>query len=63
MVARGLDRAVAVGTSAHSGHAKHLVHTLLKMAKGEAKDYNIKDPDTLPERIGTSGIEGEDTRG
>ncbi|MBW1842523.1 MAG: carbon monoxide dehydrogenase, partial [Deltaproteobacteria bacterium] len=47
MVARGLDRAIAAGTAAHSGHARHLAHTMLKMAKGEAKDYSIKDPDKL----------------
>lgn len=47
MVARGLDRAIAAGTAAHSGHAKHLAHTLKKMAKGEAKDYEIKDRDKL----------------
>jgi carbon-monoxide dehydrogenase catalytic subunit len=47
MVARGLDRAIAAGTAAHSGHAKHLAHTLLKMAKGETKDYEIKDSDKL----------------
>ncbi|MDA8135624.1 MAG: anaerobic carbon-monoxide dehydrogenase catalytic subunit [Desulfobacteraceae bacterium] len=44
MVARGLDRAIAAGTAAHSGHAKHLAHTLLKMARGQAKDYKITDP-------------------
>ena len=43
MVARGLDRAIAAGTAAHSGHARHLAHTLLKMAEGKAKDYNVKD--------------------
>ena len=32
MVARGLDRAIAAGTAAHSGHARHLAHTMLKMA-------------------------------
>jgi len=47
MVARGLDRAIAAGTAAHSGHAKHLAHTMLKMAKGETKDYEVKDPDKL----------------
>ena len=36
MVARGLDRAIAAGTAAHSGHARHLAHAMLKMAKGEA---------------------------
>lgn len=44
MVARGLDRAIAAGTAAHSGHAKHLAHTLLKHTQGLAKDYPIKDP-------------------
>jgi carbon-monoxide dehydrogenase catalytic subunit len=43
MVARGLDRAIAAGTAAHSGHARHLAHTLLKMAEGKAKDYAVKD--------------------
>ncbi|MGA2224495.1 MAG: anaerobic carbon-monoxide dehydrogenase catalytic subunit [Syntrophobacteraceae bacterium] len=43
MVARGLDRAIAAGTAAHSGHAKHLAHTLLKLAKGQAKGYSIKE--------------------
>ena len=47
MVARGLDRAIAAGTAAHSGHARHLAHTLLKMAKGETKDYEIKDAQKL----------------
>ena len=44
MVARGLDRAIAAGTAAHSGHARHLAHTLLKLTQGKSKDYEIKDP-------------------
>ncbi len=47
MVARWLDRAIAAGTAAHSGHAKHLAHTMMKMAKGKAPDYKIKDPAKL----------------
>ena len=47
MVARGLDRAIAAGTAAHSGHAKHLAHTLLKVAKGQAGSYSIKEPEKL----------------
>ncbi len=43
MVARGLARAVAAGTASHGGHAKHIAHTLLKSAAGEAPDYPIKD--------------------
>ncbi|MEN6439663.1 MAG: anaerobic carbon-monoxide dehydrogenase catalytic subunit [Syntrophobacter sp.] len=47
MVARGLDRAIAAGTAAHSGHAKHLAHTLLKVAKGRTGAYSIKEPGKL----------------
>jgi carbon-monoxide dehydrogenase catalytic subunit len=43
IVARNLDRAIAAGTAAHSGHAKHLAHTLLKWAQGKAPDYPVKD--------------------
>jgi len=56
MVARGLDRAIAAGTAAHSGHAKHLAHTLLKMAKGEAGDYAIKDANKLRSVAGRLSI-------
>lgn len=56
MVARGLDRAIAAGTAAHSGHAKHLAHTMMKMAKGEAKDYSIKDVNKLKAVAGRLGI-------
>lgn len=55
MVARGLARAVAAGAASHSGHAKHLVHTLLKSVTGKAPDYPIKDEAKLKavaERIG-----------
>jgi len=43
IVARNLARAIAAGTAAHSGHAKHLAHTLLKSAEGKAPDYPVKD--------------------
>lgn len=47
MVARGLDRAIAAGTAAHSGHARHLAHTMLKMSQGEAPDYAVKETEKL----------------
>lgn len=43
MVARGIDRAIAAGTAAHSGHAKHLAHILSKLAQGKTEDYKITD--------------------
>lgn len=43
MVSRGISRAVAAGTASHGGHAKHMAHTLLKAAMGEAPDYPIRD--------------------
>src|SRR3989337_1032730 len=46
-VARGLGRAIAAGTASHSGHAKHLAHTLKKLAEGKAPDYHIKEPAKL----------------
>ena len=43
IVARNLARFIAGGTAAHSGHAKHLAHTLRKMADGQAPDYSVRD--------------------
>lgn len=57
MVARGLDRAIAAGTAAHSGHARHLAHTMLKLSEGKTPDYSIKDPAKLravAKRIGVA---------
>lgn len=64
MVARGLDRAIAAGAAAHSGHAKHLAHTLKKAAKGEAPDYWIKEPEKLRAVATRMGIttEGRENR-
>ena len=60
MVARGIVRAIAAGTAAHSGHARHLAHTLLKMAKGEATDYSVKDADKLRAVATRMNIPNED---
>jgi carbon-monoxide dehydrogenase catalytic subunit len=43
VAARNLLRMVAAGTSAHSDHARDMVLTLLAAAKGEAKDFQVKD--------------------
>lgn len=57
IVARNLSRAIAAGTAAHSGHAKHLVHTMLKWAEGKAPDYPVRDEGKLKavaQRVGIS---------
>jgi carbon-monoxide dehydrogenase catalytic subunit len=59
MVARGLDRAIAAGTAAHSGHAKHLAHTLKKLVLGKAADYGIADIEKLKAVSERLGIETE----
>ena len=43
IVARNLIRAIAGGAASHSGHAKHLVHVLKKVGRGEAPDYGVKE--------------------
>ncbi|MBW8016922.1 MAG: anaerobic carbon-monoxide dehydrogenase catalytic subunit [Planctomycetes bacterium] len=43
IVARAFLRAVAGGTSAHSDHGRTVAEVFLAAARGEAKDYRIKD--------------------
>lgn len=43
IAARNLARYIAGGTAAHSDHGRDAAYTLLAAAKGEAKDYKIKD--------------------
>lgn len=62
MVARWVARAVAAGTASHGGHAKHLAHTLLKSANGEAADYPIKDEAKLRAVAARIGVTGGDVK-
>ncbi len=64
IVARNLARAIAAGTAAHSGHAKHLAHTLLHWAEGKAPDYDVKDEAKLRAVASRLGIplDGKDVR-
>ncbi len=43
IVARNFLRAVAAGTSAHSDHGRTVAEVFLATAKGETKDYELKD--------------------
>ncbi|MEW6358723.1 MAG: anaerobic carbon-monoxide dehydrogenase catalytic subunit [Planctomycetota bacterium] len=59
IVARNFCRAVAVGASAHSDHGRDLARTLIAVAKGEAKGYEVKDEEKLRRVAGYFGIETE----
>jgi len=47
IVARSFLRAVAGGASAHSDHGRTVAEAFLATARGEAKDYRIKDTEKL----------------
>ncbi len=56
VAARNFARMVAAGTAAHSDHARDLANTLLAVARGEAKDFQIKDVRKLNRVAGYLGI-------
>lgn len=43
IVARNFARKVAAGSAAHSDHAREVVQTFIKTARGEAQGFTIKD--------------------
>ncbi|HEX21211.1 MAG TPA: carbon monoxide dehydrogenase, partial [Actinobacteria bacterium] len=57
IAARNLARMIAGGTSAHSDHGRDLALTLLAVAKGETKGYEVKDIPKLHRVAGYMGIE------
>ena len=59
VTARNFARMVAAGTAAHSDHARDLANTLLAVAQGEAKDFQIKDVRKLNRVAGHLGINVE----
>jgi anaerobic carbon-monoxide dehydrogenase catalytic subunit len=59
IAARNLSRAVAAGTSAHSDHGRHLVHTLKMVAEGKTDSYKITDERKLLDTARLYAIEIE----
>lgn len=59
VTARNFARMVAAGTAAHSDHARDLANTLLAVARGEAKDFQVKDVRKLNRVAGYLGINVE----
>jgi carbon-monoxide dehydrogenase catalytic subunit len=47
IAARNFARMVAAGAAAHSDHGRGVAEVFLAAAKGESKDYTIKDPKKL----------------
>ncbi len=61
IAARNLARMIASGVAAHSDHGRDVAHTMLLMAKGEAKDYRIKHERKLREVAEYFGVAGAQT--
>ena len=59
IAARNFCKGVAVGASAHSDHGRDLAMTLIAVAEGEAKGYEIKDEEKLRAVAGYFGIDTE----
>ncbi len=59
VAARNLVRMVAAGTSAHSDHGLDMCMTLLAVAEGHTKDFQITDVRKLYKVAGILGIEFE----
>jgi carbon-monoxide dehydrogenase catalytic subunit len=59
IVARNFLRAVAAGASAHSDHGRTVAEVFLAVAKGETKDYQIKDKTKLYKLAVEFGVETE----
>ncbi|MBN1639670.1 MAG: anaerobic carbon-monoxide dehydrogenase catalytic subunit [Anaerolineae bacterium] len=60
VAARNFARMVAAGASAHSDHGRGLAETLLEVAEGRVKDYQIRDIGKLTEMARHLGVPVED---
>ena len=60
IVARNFLRAIAGGVSAHSDHGRGVAEVFLEAAKGELKDYRIKDKVKLLKLAQEFGVETKD---
>jgi carbon-monoxide dehydrogenase catalytic subunit len=60
IVARNFLRAITAGVSAHSDHGRTVAEVFLATAKGEAKDYQLKDTVKLNKLAQELGVETKD---
>ncbi|HWR05527.1 anaerobic carbon-monoxide dehydrogenase catalytic subunit [Sporomusa sp.] len=59
IVARNIVRYIAGGSAAHSDHGRHIAETVLHVAEGKLKDYQITDPVKLIAVAKKIGVETE----
>ena len=59
IVARNTVRYIAGGSAAHSDHGRHIAETVLHVAEGKLKDYQITDSDKLMAVAKKIGVETE----
>jgi carbon-monoxide dehydrogenase catalytic subunit len=59
IVARNTVRYIAGGSAAHSDHGRHIAETVLHVAEGKLKDYQITDTDKLMRVAKKIGVETE----
>ncbi len=57
IAARNFLRKIAAGTAAHSDHGRRIVHAFLAIARGQAKDFQIKDEQKLLQLALDLGVE------
>ncbi|MHC4534752.1 MAG: anaerobic carbon-monoxide dehydrogenase catalytic subunit, partial [Planctomycetota bacterium] len=60
IVARNFLRAIAAGVSAHSDHGRTVAEVFIATAKGQAKDYKIKDTTKLFKLAEELGVKTKD---
>jgi carbon-monoxide dehydrogenase catalytic subunit len=60
IVARNFLRAIAAGVSAHSDHGRTVAEVFIAGAKGQAKDYKIKDTTKLYKLAQELGVKTKD---
>lgn len=60
IVARNFARMIAVGTAAHSDHAREAVHALMAVSRGQAPGFAIRDAERLRTLAAELGVEPDD---
>ncbi len=60
VVARNLSRMIAAGAAAHSDHGRNMALTMIAVAEGKARDYQIKDEKKLKQVAKYLGVKTDE---